>query len=127
MDPRNNEFFSVPCLSQEYADGLTLLQHKQIRQFALIQYGNGQEVDLLSKAKLSIQHQIEEELDRKNTSPKKNIARYVGINSEQVLRGEPATLLKSTLTPPGKGEHSESTSPLIVPVTDAKSFGWSVL
>jgi putative transposase len=128
MDPRTSEFFSVPCLSPEYAGGLTLLQHKQIRLAARLQYGNDKDVDFLSRSKLAIQHQIEEELDRKNSSPKKNLARYVGINSEQVIRGEPATLLKSTLTPPcGKDEHSESTSPLIVPVTDAKSFGWSVL
>lgn len=128
MDPRTSEFFSVPCLSQEYADGLTLLQHKQIRQAARLQYGNDRDLDFLSKAKLAIQLQIEEELDRKNNSPKKNLARNAGINSEQVIRGEPATLLKSPPTPTcSKDEHKETTSPLIVPMTDAKSFGWSVL
>lgn len=128
MDPRTSEFFSVPCLSQEYSDGLTLLQHKQIRLAARLQYGNDRDVELLSRAKVSIQEQIGEELDRKSNSPKKNLARYAGINSDQVFRGEPATLLKSIpTTSVAWDEHRETTEPLIVPVSDTKSFGWSVL
>ena len=130
MDPRNNEFFSVPCLSPDYANGLTLLQHKQIREAAKADLIGHPSIEIFTRARDAIQEQIREELERKNNSSKKKIARYAGINSDQVLNGQHCTIQtffpKESLTQ--EQQKANDDQPHVVPpVSDIQEYGWMVL
>ncbi|MDH5413313.1 MAG: hypothetical protein OEW87_04185 [Flavobacteriaceae bacterium] len=132
MDPRNNEFFRVPCLDQDYSAGLSLIQHDHIRKWAKQNLAELNISESLYKAKHIIAEQVQEELDSRNTKSKSQLARYAGITSETVLDNKEATLLsiqehtnqKIILTP---------STDIITDVRESKSiervvprFGWVV-
>ena len=127
LDPRTREFFPVPSLRPEYAEGLSLLQHNLIKDTARRNYGDKITDESLWKARELIQAQIVDELERKSTSPKKQLARYAGINSNQVIAGESSSIITAVEKPVSAPSDPGDSSDLGPSITTKPSFGWSVL
>ncbi len=131
LDPRDETFFRVNCLDQEYSAGLSLLQHKQIRKEAKLTLANKLSIQDLYKARENISDTIRKELEARTNSKKTQYARYFNINSDNVLEGIPATILPpptnndiSTLNSQEndiKNTKPNKVSEIIIPI-----YGWGV-
>jgi len=132
MDPRDKTFFKVPCLKQDYAAGLTLIQHQHIKKHIRLNISKKNISEYLYRAKQQIAGQIDEELDANKNKAKTQLARYAGINLDTVLAGEPATLLSTLpkndtpriITP--EEHYGTEQIEIIQPDIEIPDFGWTV-
>lgn len=90
-DPRNGEYMRVNCSRPDYAHGLTLFQHKYLRHEAKLHSLSVRSVDDLVSFRDELAHQINEEIDAKNTHVKKRVALLADVNSNSVLEGKART------------------------------------
>ena len=79
LDPTTHEFLEVPAVNQEYTQGLTLWQHRVIKNLAA---SSAKRVDLvaLALAKQQIQEIVEREWQQSHRGKsRKSMARWLGI------------------------------------------------
>ena len=84
LDSCNYQFIEVPALHQEYTQGLTLWQHKVVKQLARLE---ADEVDIvaLALAKEKIQRIVEQEWKQsKRGKTRQSMARWLGIESSSL-------------------------------------------
>lgn len=82
FDPEKHQFIAVMAVSQEYTSGLTLWQHRVIKNLAA---ASSQKVDIiaLALAKEKIQKIVENEWENSHPSKgRKSMARWLGIGRE---------------------------------------------
>ncbi len=99
FDPTCDNFIAIPAVSYAYTQGLSLWQHKVIKNLAAIEY---KKVDIvaLALAKKKIQEIVEREwLLTKKGKTRSAMARWKGIGREGFNRDEPEdTITATTLT-----------------------------
>ena len=102
LDASNYQFLEVPALHLEYTQGLTLWQHKVVKQLARIE---ADKVDIvaLALAKEKIQRLVEREWKQsKRGKPRQSMARWLGIESSE------STLKSGEKLPPNKSQTMDS-------------------
>lgn len=124
-DPGTGAYFKVPCTRQDYAAGLSLFQHKYLRQQARLTEQDSAQVDALMQTRLRIASVIAEEVDRKATATKVRLAQTAAINSNATLEGKP-----QSITTPFQGQSLAVQPPplpmLEVPITNTPRYAWGV-
>lgn len=114
-------WMEIACTRPDYAEGLSLHQHQLITNSAPKQQRN--DVDQLVRTRERLQATFAEELDRKANAGKVRVARYMGLDSNSVLAGQPKSVA-SLVTPAGD---AQGKSGIIIPdaaFTDIPHFGW---
>ncbi|MBE9002773.1 transposase [Nostoc sp. LEGE 12447] len=84
LDPNSHQFIVVPAMNQEYTQGLTLWQHKVIKNLAAIE---SKRVDIiaLALAKQKIQEIVEREWQKSSKGKtRKSMARWLGIGRDDL-------------------------------------------
>lgn len=84
LDPTNHQFIVVPAMNQEYTQGLTLWQHRVIKNLAAIE---SKRVDIvaLALAKQKIQEIVEREWQKSSKGKtRKSMARWLGIGRDDL-------------------------------------------
>ena len=82
FDPASHEFISVPAVNQEYTKGLTLWQHRVIKNLAAVE-AKKVDIEALALAKQKIQEIVEREwLQSKAGKSRKSMARWLGIGRD---------------------------------------------
>ncbi len=115
LDSANCQFIEVPALHQEYTQGLTLWQHKVIKQLAR---NEADTIDIvaLALAKEKIQTIVEGEWKQsKRGKTRQSMARWLGIESS-VSNAE----IDETLMPLPKSEPAKNNSlevPIVKPIS----------
>jgi putative transposase len=83
LDPTSHQFIEVPAVNQEYTQGLTLWQHRVIKNLAAM---SAKRVDLvaLALAKQKIQEIVDREWQQSHRGKsRKSMARWLGIGLEE--------------------------------------------
>lgn len=121
-DPGTGEYVPVNCTRPDYANGLSLFQHKYIRHEARLHFSRNNSLDLLFDTRQRIEQKVSEDMDAKSTHQKKQLARIAGINSNAVLDGE----ARSTKTPFQNIQNAQpaSTTSEESPFTGVPSYTW---
>ncbi|MDT6997664.1 hypothetical protein [Burkholderia cenocepacia] len=123
LDPRNNTHVPVPNTRPDYANGLSLFQHKWIRRLCREKYKKTS-IDGLVSVKMGINEKIRDELEVKNTRSKTKLARLAGINSQAVLSGEEKTIMD----PLGSSKIQSHSPPEVVnSISDIRRPRWDVM
>lgn len=102
LDSNNHQFIEVPALHQEYTQGLSLWQHKVVKQLARLE---ADKVDIvaLALAKEKIQRIVEREWKQsKRGKTRQSMARWLGIESSS------STLETGEQLPPNKSQTMDS-------------------
>ncbi|GAB4062404.1 hypothetical protein [Uliginosibacterium sediminicola] len=120
-NPRSGEYMKVRCTRPEYASGLSLYQHKYLRQQAKSAAGASPSIDVLLQTRLDIAATIAAEVDRKENLVKARLARTAGINSNALLQGK-----IQSVTTPFEGQSLIVPTALEVPVTNTPRYSWGV-
>ncbi|MCC5613401.1 Mu transposase C-terminal domain-containing protein [Nostoc sp. CHAB 5834] len=84
LDPASHQFIVVPAMNQEYTQGLTLWQHRVIKNLAAIE---SKRVDIvaLALAKQKIQEIVEREWQKSSKGrTRKSMARWLGIGRDDL-------------------------------------------
>jgi putative transposase len=76
LSPKTSKAYTVPALDHDYASGLSLWQHKVIKNYQRQHSDTDHGVDGWLQAKNEISHLIDESLKLKRTRTHKRIARY---------------------------------------------------
>ncbi len=76
LSPKTSKAYSVPALDREYASGISLWQHKVIKNYQRQHFDKDDGVDGWLQAKSEIAHLIDESLKLKRARTHKRIARY---------------------------------------------------
>jgi putative transposase len=95
LDQVTREYFKVPALDQDYAEGLTLYQHQRILKFHKKYIKSHIDSLALAEARKKIEDIIQDEIQntrRSKTATLANVARFLGIDQHQ---DGPATVLRS--------------------------------
>lgn len=88
LDPTSHQFLLVPAMNQEYTQGLTLWQHRVIKNLAAIE---AKRVDIvaLALAKQKIQEIVEREWQKSyKGKTRKSMARWLGIGRDDLKADE---------------------------------------
>ncbi len=102
LDSSSYQFLEVPALHQEYTQGLTLWQHKVVKQLARLE---ADKVDIvaLALAKEKIQRIVEREWKQsKRGKTRQSMARWLGIESSS------STFKTGEKLPPSKSQTMDS-------------------
>lgn len=108
FDEEQCQFIEVPAINQEYSDGLTLWQHKVIKQLARVE-ANKVDIVALALAKEKIQRIVEREWKKSQKGKSRNtMARWLGVGKDEFYQGD---------FPPPTANQSQEVflEPLIVP------------
>ena len=89
LSPKTSRAYSVPALEQDYATGISLWQHKVIKNYQRKHSDTDQNVDGWLQAKNEISRLIDESLNTTRKRAHKRIARY-RETAEQLLPRTPA-------------------------------------
>lgn len=117
--PRTGAYFPVRCTRPDYAEGLTVYQHRYIRAVARETMKATPTLDMLVNTRAQIQTLINEELNLKNNSMS---ARIANINSNRELSGGQQSILD-----PFAGQTVDVAPESVVvpaPFTDIKTYAW---
>ncbi len=102
LDSNNHQFIEVPALHQEYTQGLTLWQHKVVKQLARME-ADRVDIVALALAKEKIQRIVEREWKQsKRGKTRQSMARWLGIESSS------STLKTGEKLPPNKSQTMDS-------------------
>jgi putative transposase len=94
LSPKTSKAYSVPALNHDYACGISLWQHKVIKNYQRQHFDTDHGVDGWLQAKNEISHLIDESLKLKRTRTHKRIARYRETSEQIAPKGpivEPRT------------------------------------
>lgn len=99
QDPRNENWLLVPCTRPDYANGLSLKQHKQIQRFRREKLNQRNDVDGYLEALLKFQEHIQSLLaGRPSVRTSANVAKFANFTSAKVFAGESQSILDSKAT-----------------------------
>lgn len=84
--PRSGAYLCIPNTRPDYANGLTVFQHKYIRHS--LEKSSRVDVDALAAARAIIANKIGDELERYGTKRKRDAAKAAQVNSGAVVAGE---------------------------------------
>jgi putative transposase len=90
--PKDSHYIQVPCTRPDYASGLSLFQHKYLRNEAAVRLEKDTAVDTLVATRARIADVVQEELAARQTAQKSRLARVAEINSNSVLCGTPKSV-----------------------------------
>lgn len=121
-DPRSNKNIPIPNTRPDYANGLSLFQHKWMKKICREKYKKSS-IDGLVSVKAEINARVRDELAAKNTRSKTTLARLAGINSQATLSGEGRTIL-DPLAP--SRTRSDSTTEVVSSISDIRRPRWDV-
>lgn len=139
LDPRTNTFFNAPNSRPDYAEGLSLIQHKYLKKMAGSDLRHAREpADILIRTMQSIRDRIGDELAAKETTGKKRLARLAGIDSDAVISGERRSVADPFNRDGNRPQGESHSSPdkdagpstkecLERTFTDVPTFGWGVM
>jgi putative transposase len=102
LSPKTSKAYSVAALDREYASGISLWQHKVIKNYQRQHFDKDDGVDGWLQAKSEIAHLIDESLKLKRTRTHKRIARYRETSEQAPLKAETIKAVKprpQALTP----------------------------
>ncbi len=117
--PKTGEYFPVRCTRPDYAEGLSLYQHRYIRKIHREENKENPTVDMLMDTRADIQETIREELNSKKAKSHSHFARVAEINSNRVLEGE-----TQTIHDPFAGQTVDRPIKISVPCADVKIYAW---
>lgn len=121
--PKTGEYFPVRCTRPDYAEGLSLYQHRYIRKVNREVQKGRPTVESLIATRAEIQDRIQQELSAKNAKSNNHFARLTEINSNRVLQGETQTILE-----PFSGQTVETPAtaptPVSIPCSEIQIYGW---
>lgn len=129
-DPRNGEYMRVNCSRPDYANGLTLFQHKYLRHEAKLRSISINSVDNLLSFRSVLAQQFHEEMDAKSSPVKKRITLLADVNSNAVLEGKKRTTTNvfGNISDASKAstvvESAADESENVVPFTSIPSYQW---
>lgn len=86
LSPKTSRSYSVPALEQEYAAGISLWQHKVIKNYQRKHSDSDQNLDGWLQAKSEISRLIDESLNMQRARAHKRIARYREVPEELSLK-----------------------------------------
>src|ERR1035437_5177095 len=101
LSPKTSKAYTVPAWDREYASGISLWQHKVIKNYQRQHFDKDYGVDGWLQAKSEIAHLIDESLKLKRTRTHKRIARYRETSEQAPAKMEtikPAKTRPRTLT-----------------------------
>lgn len=90
LNPKTHQYFEATCTRLDYAHGLSLTQHQMIRAFNRARGKASSNIEDLLQSKQELTQILSDDLSRSKKVSKK-ISRFVGISTETVLAGKPAT------------------------------------
>jgi putative transposase len=104
LSPKTSKAYAVPALDREYASGISLWQHKVIKNYQRQHFDKDDSVDGWLQAKSEISREIDECFKLKRTRTHKRIARYretseqapVKAETMKPVRTRPRTLTSAT-------------------------------
>jgi putative transposase len=97
LSPKTSKAYTVPALDREYASGISLWQHKVIKNYQRQHFDKDDGVDGWLQAKSEIAHLIDESLKLKRTRTHKRIARYRETSEQAPARTETIRPVKPRL------------------------------
>ncbi len=107
LDPDKCQFILVPAVNQEYTQGLTVWQHKVIKNLAAIE---SSKIDIiaLALAKQRIQEIVEREWQKSHKGKtRQSMARWLGIGRES-FEGDDISALNSQTTNSSSSQNKDS-------------------
>lgn len=126
-DPQTQQYLKINSVRPDYTHGLTLFQHKYIRQEAKLHSKQNISYESLFTSRQRINEVIQEEIYAKDTNRKKQLARIAAINSNAVLENQK----RSIQTPFANQENVNFTKQDEVgsgyqesPFTNVVSYAW---
>ncbi|CAG2150739.1 hypothetical protein LMG19282_03839 [Cupriavidus campinensis] len=122
LHPDERRYIQVPCTDQQYASGLTVYQHKLIRQLAKEKAGSDAgRPKVLRKFKEVLQYEIREALAVKETKTKVRLARAANITSMRTLDAE-----HNSIAPLPHGQLSTPVSNMLLPEAVLPELDWEI-
>lgn len=123
-DPRSNQYFTVPCNTPEYAEGLSLFQHQYLRKEAGIRLTKSTALEALIKTREQMHDRFCEEILAKDNKAKSRLAQIAGINSNSVLEGKSRTIKQPfSEQPPAPDKVLALDS---APITNVPIYAWGI-
>jgi putative transposase len=110
LSPKTSRTYSVPALDQDYAAGISLWQHKVIKNYQRKHSETDQDVDGWLQAKSEISRLIDESLHTNRKRAHKRIARYRETSEELALKRADDEFGAQARTAPAAG--SRTTEPM---------------
>ncbi len=99
QNPKTKTWIEVPCTRPDYANGLSLKQHEQIRSFRRQKLNQKHDVDGHVEALVKFQEHIQSLVGgRIRTKTSAGIAKFAGITSAKVFTGQSQSILDSKAT-----------------------------
>ena len=94
--PKTEEWLNVPCTRPDYADGLSLKQHIQIRRFRREKLNERHDADGYLEALLKFQEHIQSLVGgRPSIRTLANVGKFANITSAKVFAGQSQSILDS--------------------------------
>lgn len=122
LHPDERRYIQVPCTDQQYASGLTLYQHKLIRQLVKEKTGsNDARPTVLRRFKDVMQYEIRNALAVKETRTKVRLARAAGITSIGTLNAE-----HNSIAPMPRDPLSTPVSNVLLPDAVLPELEWGI-
>ncbi|WP_423192551.1 hypothetical protein [Cupriavidus sp. H18C2] len=122
LHPDERRYIQVPCTDQQYASGLTLYQHKLIRQLAREKTGSSDaHPKALGGFKDVMQYEIRNALAVKETKTKVRLARAAGITSMGTLNAE-----HNSIVPLPRDPLSTPVSNVLLPDAVLPELDWGI-
>jgi putative transposase len=109
LSPKTSKAYAVPALDREYASGISLWQHKVIKNYQRQHFDKDDGVDGWLQAKSEIAHLIDESLKLKRTRTHKRIARYRETSEQTPAKAE---TIKPVKTRPQTPTSTTTESPM---------------
>jgi len=89
--PRTGQYVRVNCTRPDYANGMSVFQHKYLMHEAKLYSKSNHSIDQLLNVRAVIEDKIREDVALKDSVHKKKLGRIAGINSNAVLDSKPRT------------------------------------
>jgi putative transposase len=108
LSPKTSKAYSVPALDRDYASGISLWQHKVIKNYQRQHSDADRGVDGWLQAKNEISHLIDESLKLKRRRTHKRVARYREASEQMHPKDgtiDPVTLRTKVPTSATEGSH----------------------
>jgi putative transposase len=112
--PKTSKAYTVPALDREYASGISLWQHKVIKNYQRQHFDKEDGVDGWLQAKDEIAHLIDESLKLKRTRTHKRIARYRETSEQAPAKAE---TIKPVRTRPRALTDASTEGPMTDPIS----------
>lgn len=97
--PFTRQYFEVENTRPDYAEGLSLYQHQYLLRLARASGREARKVSELVRFREELQHRVADDLAKKETRRKLELARFAGIDSMSVQAGEAKSVADNARLP----------------------------